>query len=143
LKRAAEQGATNILIRASELCRSVRMGTSSMDACCDAMQNEIKPGDVVVLHRNSGAGMTVRYLLPRLAANEVSISATCARKITGQSCAGDHALRLGTPRRGEVRVPTDGADGPLRRPYLSCPKALPVDLSMKWSRAQAGQMTAT
>jgi hypothetical protein len=112
LKRAAEQGATNILIRASELCRSVRMGSSSMDACCDAMQNEIKPGDVVVLHRNSGAGMTVRYLLPRLAANEVSISATCARKITGQSCAGDHALRLGTPRRGEVRVPTDGADGP-------------------------------
>jgi hypothetical protein len=65
LKRAAEQGATNILIRTSELCRSVRMGTSSMDAGCDAMQNEIKPGDVVVLDRNSGAGMTVRYLLPR------------------------------------------------------------------------------
>jgi hypothetical protein len=36
-----------------------------MDAGCDAMQNEIKPGDVVVLDRNSGAGMTVRYLLPR------------------------------------------------------------------------------
>ena len=65
LKRAAEQGATNILIRTSELCRSVRMGTSSMDAGCDAMQNEIKPGDVVVLDRNSSAGMTVRYLLPR------------------------------------------------------------------------------
>jgi hypothetical protein len=65
LKSAAEQGATNISIRASELCRSVRLGISSMDACCDAMQEEVKPGDVVVLDRDSGAGMTVRYLLPR------------------------------------------------------------------------------
>jgi hypothetical protein len=65
LKHAAGQGAMNILIRASELCRSVRMGSSSLDACCDAMQEEIKPGDVVVLDRDSGAGMTVSYLLPR------------------------------------------------------------------------------
>ncbi len=32
---------------------------------CDAMQAEIKPGDTMILDRTNGAGMTVRYLLPR------------------------------------------------------------------------------
>jgi hypothetical protein len=47
-----------------ELCQSIRMGKASTDACCEAMQAEMKPGDVFVEQR-SGAGMTVRYLLPR------------------------------------------------------------------------------
>jgi hypothetical protein len=41
------------------------MGNLSTDACCDAMEAETKPGDVVVVARSLGAGMTVRYLLPR------------------------------------------------------------------------------
>jgi hypothetical protein len=31
------------------------------------MQDEMKPGDVLLLERTNGAGMTVRYLLPRAA----------------------------------------------------------------------------
>jgi len=30
------------------------------------MQAEIKPGDTLLLDRANGAGMTVRYLLPRV-----------------------------------------------------------------------------
>ena len=41
------------------------MGNLSTDACCDAMEAETKPGDVVVVARSLGAGMTVRYLSPR------------------------------------------------------------------------------
>jgi hypothetical protein len=29
------------------------------------MEEEMKPGDILVLDRTNGAGMTVRYLLPR------------------------------------------------------------------------------
>ena len=29
------------------------------------MEAEMKPGDILLLERTSGAGMTVRYLLPR------------------------------------------------------------------------------
>ena len=36
-----------------------------MPLCCDAMQAEIKSGDVLLLERINGAGMTVRYRLPR------------------------------------------------------------------------------
>ena len=68
LYSAAEQGATNIVITSSELCKAVRMGSVSMDACCEAMQQEVKPGDVVIWHKDSGAGMSVRYQLPRTSA---------------------------------------------------------------------------
>ena len=33
--------------------------------CCDAMQEELKSGDMLVLDRTNGPGMTVRYILPR------------------------------------------------------------------------------
>jgi hypothetical protein len=56
LRRAFEQGATSIVITASELSKSVRGGVTSMDACCEAMQVEIM---------ESGLGMSVRYQLPR------------------------------------------------------------------------------
>jgi hypothetical protein len=36
-----------------------------MSFCCDAMQAEMKPGDTLLIERANGAGMTVRYLLPR------------------------------------------------------------------------------
>lgn len=65
LHSAAEQGATSIVISASELAKSIRTGTSSMDACCEAMQQEIKASDVLIQDKNSGLGMSVRYQLPR------------------------------------------------------------------------------
>jgi hypothetical protein len=68
LGRAAKQGHINIL-NSGELCRALRTftGTAGLDACCDAMQDEIKLGDFLLLERTSGAGMTVRYRLPRTA----------------------------------------------------------------------------
>jgi len=65
LRSATSKGATSIVINSSELCESVRMGSSSMDACCEAMQQEVKPSDVVIRDKDSGAGMSVRYQLPR------------------------------------------------------------------------------
>jgi hypothetical protein len=65
LGRAAHVGRIDVLINSGELCRSIRTGTAWSNACCDAMQDECRPGDTVLLERTSGAGMTVRYLLPR------------------------------------------------------------------------------
>jgi hypothetical protein len=65
LHRAAEQGATSIVISASELAKSIRSGSASMDACCEAMQQEIRANDALIQDKNSGLGMSVRYRLPR------------------------------------------------------------------------------
>ena len=67
LDRAAMGGRIDVLINSGELCRSIPKGSSSSNACCNAMQNEYRPGDTILLDRTSGAGMTVRYLLPRTA----------------------------------------------------------------------------
>jgi hypothetical protein len=64
LRRAVEEGATMLLVTSSDLCRSIRNANNSMDACFEAMQAEIKPGDVV-LDQSSGKAMAIRYLLPR------------------------------------------------------------------------------
>jgi UDP-N-acetylmuramyl pentapeptide synthase len=65
LGRAATGGRIDVLINSGELCRSVSNGSSSAPACCDAMQEEFKRGDTLLLDRSNGAGMTIRYLLPR------------------------------------------------------------------------------
>jgi hypothetical protein len=64
LRRAAEEGATTIVVTSTDLCQSIRNANNSMDACFEAMQAEIKPGDVV-LDQSSGNAMAIRYLLPR------------------------------------------------------------------------------
>jgi hypothetical protein len=65
LRRAATEGRIDILISSGELCRTVPGSGSWSASCCDAMQEEFKLGDTLVLDRANGAGMTVRYLLPR------------------------------------------------------------------------------
>lgn len=65
LGRAAAIGRIDLLINSGELCRSVPSGPAWSALCCDAMEAEIKLGDVLLLERSDGAGMTVRYLLPR------------------------------------------------------------------------------
>jgi hypothetical protein len=65
LGRAATNGRIDVLINSAELCRSISNGSTSSVACCEAMQGEFKLGDTVLLDRSHGAGMTVRYLLPR------------------------------------------------------------------------------
>ena len=64
LRRAVEEGATMLVVASTDLCRSIRNANNSMDACFEAMQAEIKPGDVV-LDQSSGNAMAIRYLLPR------------------------------------------------------------------------------
>jgi hypothetical protein len=65
LRRAATEGRIDILINSGELCRTIPGSCSWSASCCDAMQEELKSGDVLVLDRTNGAGMTVRYILPR------------------------------------------------------------------------------
>jgi hypothetical protein len=65
LGRAATRGCIDILINSGELCRSTTRDGSGLGSCCDAMQGEFKLGDTLLLDRTNGAGMTVRYLLPR------------------------------------------------------------------------------
>ncbi len=64
LRRAAEEGATTIVVASTDLCRQIRNAGNFMDACLEAMQAEIKPGDIV-LDQSSGNAMAIRYLLPR------------------------------------------------------------------------------
>jgi hypothetical protein len=66
--RAAQRGLIDVMINSGELYRSLGGYPGSkhgMPSCCDAMQAEMKSGDVLIMDRSSGAGMTVRYLLPR------------------------------------------------------------------------------
>jgi hypothetical protein len=46
--------------------QKIRMGSSSTQACCEAMMAEVKSGDVVLVS-SSGAETIVRYRLPRTA----------------------------------------------------------------------------
>jgi hypothetical protein len=73
LGRAATQGRIDVLINSGELCRSITRGGSGSAACCDAMQEEFKLGDTLLLDRNNGAGMTVRYRLPRTVDIQMSL----------------------------------------------------------------------
>jgi hypothetical protein len=70
LGRAAKDGRIDVLINSGELCRSIPRG--SFVSCCDAMQAEFRQGDTMVLDRTNGAGMTVRYLLPRTVGTQIS-----------------------------------------------------------------------
>jgi hypothetical protein len=66
--RAFKSGAKNVLIKAPALYQSLGgyPGSShGMPSCCDAMEQEMKPGDLLLVERTSKAGMTVRYFLPR------------------------------------------------------------------------------
>ncbi len=66
--RASKSGAVNVLISAPGLYQSLGGYPGSdhgMPSCCDAMEQEMKTGDLLLLDRANQAGMTVRYLLPR------------------------------------------------------------------------------
>jgi hypothetical protein len=68
MARATIAGQIDVLINCGQLYRSLGGYPGSihgMPLCCDAMQAEMKRGDTIILDRANGAGMTVRYLLPR------------------------------------------------------------------------------
>jgi hypothetical protein len=74
--RATKGGLIDILINSGELYRSLGGypgSTHGMPYCCDAMQDEMKLGDTLLIDRTNGAGMTVRYLLPRSQASDENV----------------------------------------------------------------------
>jgi hypothetical protein len=73
LARAATGGRIDLLVNSGELCRSIANGGSGSGSCCAAMDAEFMPGDTLLLDRTNGAGMTVRYLLPRTGGVQISL----------------------------------------------------------------------
>jgi hypothetical protein len=68
MSRAFKGGLIDVLINSRELYHSLGGYPGSMHGmprCCNAMQDEMKPGDTLIIERASGAGITVRYRLPR------------------------------------------------------------------------------
>jgi hypothetical protein len=68
MSRASKGGLIDVLINSRDLYHSLGGYSGSMHgmpSCCDAMQAEMKPGDTLVVERTNGAGITVRYRLPR------------------------------------------------------------------------------
>jgi 5-methylcytosine-specific restriction protein A len=66
LTRAYAQGWKHILIRGGELHRMLGGYPGSrhgLEACCEAMQAEMQPGDVLL--ENGGLDLAIRYRLPR------------------------------------------------------------------------------
>jgi len=67
MERATKRGADQLQINSVQLHLTVsgHPGRNhGMLTCSAAMQNEMKPGDLIV-GRPEGANLTVRYLLPR------------------------------------------------------------------------------
>jgi hypothetical protein len=68
MARVSRRGHIDVLINSGELYRSLGGYPGSlhgMPDCCDAMEAEMRSGDTLILERSNGAGLTVRYLLPR------------------------------------------------------------------------------
>jgi hypothetical protein len=68
MRRATTVGAADVTIESGQLLRELGGYPGSahgLPLCYEAMQAEMKPGDTLVLDRNDGASLTVRYLLPR------------------------------------------------------------------------------
>ncbi len=68
LVRATARGAKNILINSSELHCSLGDfpgANHESTACREAMEDEMKAGDVRMVDKSKGYGPTIRYLLPR------------------------------------------------------------------------------
>ena len=68
MSRASSFGLIDILITSGDLYRALGGypgSTNGMPSCCNAMQDEMRIGDVLLVDCTDGPGMTVRYLLPR------------------------------------------------------------------------------
>jgi len=73
LHEAAANGASELLLTSHELCRSARSGTAWLNACCEAMEQEIRDGDLVVQPiliwgLRAGPGSVASMLIPILTA---------------------------------------------------------------------------
>lgn len=65
---ASTGGAIDILVTAGGLFASLPEGRRpdlGIGYCCDAMRDAMVPGDILLIEHCNGAGMTVRFMLPR------------------------------------------------------------------------------
>ena len=70
MERSSKRGAATLVINSAELQTALGSfpgADAKMPACCDAMEMQMKPGDILLVEKSNGAGMTVRYFLPRAA----------------------------------------------------------------------------
>jgi hypothetical protein len=44
-------GTTDVLINSLDLCGSIPNGSYAAESCCDAMQGEMKAGDILLIER--------------------------------------------------------------------------------------------
>ncbi len=65
LQRAESTPLQDVAINSSEFGNSLRKGMISVESLCQAMKDEMKPGDIVERERDSGKGLTIRFQLPR------------------------------------------------------------------------------
>ncbi|MEH2469747.1 hypothetical protein V1281_001006 [Nitrobacteraceae bacterium AZCC 2161] len=65
LRRATKRRANEVIVNSGELNQAMGSPSGFFENCFEAMDSEIGPGDEVLADRNSGSGMTVRYVLPR------------------------------------------------------------------------------
>jgi hypothetical protein len=68
LGSAAARGEINVLINSGELLRAMGWSPGLQHwtaSCCEAMEDEQADGDILLLERALGAGMTILYRLPR------------------------------------------------------------------------------
>jgi hypothetical protein len=70
LERAAARNFADVIINCGELYRTLGGYPGSlygMPSCSDAMEAEMATGDIILVEKSTGAGLTVRYYLPRKA----------------------------------------------------------------------------
>ena len=65
LRQAHSAGALDLLVSSVEFASTMRWGSSNADHCCQAMNDELKLGDIIEYERNSIGRLTIRYQLPR------------------------------------------------------------------------------
>jgi hypothetical protein len=64
ISRAATSGATDALINSPDPCGSIPKGNCAAESCCDAMQGEMKAGDILLNERTVPITLYVPAISP-------------------------------------------------------------------------------
>ena len=66
MDQATRRGQKDVVINCLELHVAVGVFPPRNQTAADVMESERKPGDIVLVERSNAAGLTIRYLLPRV-----------------------------------------------------------------------------
>ena len=64
ISRAATSGATDALVNSLDPCGSIPKGNYAAESCCDAMQGEMKAGDILLNERTAPITLNVPAMSP-------------------------------------------------------------------------------